>query len=295
MNKPKSNIFLNIVYFLIAFLIIFLISFLIYENLIKIKNPISGDNTSTALTETQIDTLGKDKFTWMNSALKKNNNYPVFFTNNSLDVNNFDNSDALVIAYDALTNDDKNETGTTDSTCFKDASGANTTIDTYPTNCYKETFDKSLLKEQIDKTFSNTLNIDYTNFIPSGSKSCVVNDANYTCFLNMSGIDIASILIVTGYDHSEFVNNNLIVYSKLLTVKRELDIYPKDVQGIYSDLDGNNKIDDLTYYDNVTSGGLSQESKASLINKYKDSITTYKSTFTKSTSGDYVWLSTEKE
>ena len=295
MNKPKSNIFLNIVYFLIAFLIIFLISFLVYDNLIKIKNPITSDNTSNALTETQIDTLGKDKFTWMNSALKKSNNYPVFFTNNSLDVNNFDNSDALVIAYDALTNDDKNETGTTDSSCFKDATGANTTINNYPTNCYKETFDKSLLKEQIDKTFTSTLNINYTDFIPSGSKSCVTSDANYTCFLNMSGIDIASLLIVTGYDHSEYVNNNLIVYSKLLTVKRELDIYPKDIQGIYSDLDGNNKIDDLTYYDNVTSGGLSLESKASLITKYKDSITTYKSTFTKNIAGDYVWLSTEKE
>ena len=296
MNQPKSNIFLNIVYFLIAFLIIFLVSFIIYENFIKIKNPVVNEqSTSTALTETQIDTLGKDKFTWMNSALKKSNNYPVFFTNNSLDVNNFDNNDALTIAYDALTNDDKNETGTTDSSCFKDATGESTTLSNYPTNCYKESFDKSLLTEQINKTFTSNLHINYIDFTPSGSKACSINGANYTCFLNMSGIDIASLLIITGYDHSEYVNNNLIVYSKLLTVKRELDIYPKDIQGIYSDLDGNNKIDDLTYYDNVTSDGLSLESKASLITKYKDSITTYKSTYTKSNAGDYVWVSTEKE
>ena len=294
MEQPKSNIFLNIIYFIIAFLIIFLISFVIYENFIKIKSPTVTD-TSSALTQTQIDTLGKDKFTWMNSALKKMNNYPVFFTNNSIDVNNFDNNDLLSIAYNALTNDDKHGTGTTDSSCFKTATGESTNLSNYPSNCYKESFDKSLLKEQIDKTFTSNLNVNYQDFKPSGSKACSITDSTYTCYLNMSDIDIASILIITGYDHTEYANNKLIVYSKLLTVKRELDIYPKDIQGIYSDLDGTNKIDDLTYYDNATAAGLSSESKESLINKYKDSITTYKSVFSKNSTGDYVWESTEKE
>jgi hypothetical protein len=296
MNETKKGFnFLNIVYFLIAFLIVFLIGYIIYANFIEIKGPSNIENTTNELTESQIDTLGKDKFNWMNGALIKTNNNPVFFTNTNLDSTNFDNNSLLTIAYDSLTSDDRNGSGTTDNSCFHDESGNNTTLANYPEKCYKENFDKNLLKEQIDKFFSSNIVPKYESFIPSGSKACYVNkDNNYTCILNMSDIEMANILIITGYDHAQIDSNNLIVYSKLLTVKRELDIYKKDEQGIYSDLDGNNKIDDLTYYTNTTTGGLGAESKDKLINNYKDKISTYKSTFTKDSNSNYVWISTEK-
>src|SRR5574344_3122115 len=153
----KKFSFLNIIYFLIAFLILFLAGYIIYDNFIKIDS-VTINPTNETLTQDQIEIMGKGKFNWLNSQLKVENNSNIFFTNVNLDATNFTNNDILTIAYNNMETDDRNGTGNTDNSCF------NKSISDYPENCYKETFDKSVMQEQIDKYFSSTLSVTYANF-----------------------------------------------------------------------------------------------------------------------------------
>src|SRR5574344_904710 len=290
MNNPKSKSkLMNFIYFIIAFLIVFLFLFIIYENFIKIKKPSGNVTTSTSLTQEQIDTLGKEKFDWLNAQLKVNNNKPIFFTNATLNTVSIDNNDVLSILYNALSSDDHKGTGNTDNSCFSSSD-----LSSYPTNCYKETFDKSILTEKAKKYFSTSLNINYTDFTAAGSKYCYFNNNSYTCVLKVADIKIADILILTGYDTSKIENDKLEVSSYLLTVKRDLDVYKDSEKGIYSDLDGTNKIDNLDAFKSLTSSGLNANTTKEIIDKYKDRITIFKSTFTK-IDDNYVWESTSIE
>ena len=88
-------------------------------------------------------------------------------------------------------------------------------------------------------------------------------------------------------------NNKLIVYSATIAVKRDLDIYHETDRGIYSNIDEETKIDDLTLYNQYHSN-LTNESVQLLVEHYKDKLPRYKSTFILN-NGNYVWEKTELE
>lgn len=290
--EPKKKYKWAILYFILAMLIVITVGYFIYNNFVKIKNPLEETiepNSNTNVSE--IISLGKDKFEWMNAQVKRETNNPVFFTDSNLDTSNILSEDVLDILYNALASEDKNSSGTTDDSCFKSSA---TDVSTYPSTCYQERFDKNLLQDQANSLFASTLKVNYSNFLPTGSKACYLNNTTYTCVLKMNSINIGSVLVITGFDHAEYQDNNLIVYSKLLTVKRTLDIYPSDVQGIYTDITASKKIDNITYYNEVTANGLDSDARTKLINKYQDSISTYKSTFVRNSDGSFVWNKTEK-
>ena len=114
----KKEWLINFLYFVIAIGIMVSIGSFLFVKLNVIDNPLEKDSdsskSSSKLSLDDIAKLGKEKYNWLSSCQKKNNNFPVFFTNSIVDQTTINNNDVLNIAYAQLTIEDRHETGNTD-------------------------------------------------------------------------------------------------------------------------------------------------------------------------------------
>jgi len=279
----KKNIIFNIITTIITIIIIIGLIFFVYNNFLKI-NSVNIDNISN-LSSGDVYTLGKNKYS---SLVNKNNIYTngnIFFKNSNVDINNISNQDILYIAYSNLSLEDKNISGSASDDCFLNNNVY--TKETYPSTCSIEKFDKKILEEQVNNFFSSNIKVEYTDFRPSASQICYLEDT-YTCYLSSENVDFQNYLTLTSYSSAELEDNKLFVYSYLITIRKV-----GMESGIYSDANASNKIDDISSYYNITNDYITDDNTAKLINNYKDKISKYKSTFVLE-NNNYVWYSTEK-
>ena len=279
MMENKKNKYFNILIGLIVVVALVAISYFVYRIF-----SISPDQEPNVITENDIIKMGMDKFELLSSKTNIYDNKPIFFTNEDLNINNISNQDILNIAYSRMSQEDKNGVGEVKDYCFDKS------LDLYTDDCYKETFDKSLLQEQIKYFFSGDIKYNFENFNTSGNLLCTINNDTYTCTLNKNPFYNDYILTVRMFDSVKKNGDYLEVYSYLITIVRK-PINNKE-SGIYSDANSTNKIDDITFFDENVNDNLNKDNYKKLINKYKDKATKYKSTF-KSFEEDYVWVSTE--
>jgi len=291
-NIDNKKLF-NIIGVALALLIIGISGFLIYKSFIEISNNTSNNNNNNEnsesnnkeIKESDINKVGFEQYNILYSKNSYLNNTYIFFKDESVNLNNLSNQDKLYLLYSFVSTEDKNKTGTYSEDCF--LSKGIYTKDTYPDNCPKETFDKSILTEQINKHFGNDFKVDYTDFYASSSYQCFIKESKYTCLLNASDFKIMDYTTFMKYDSAKLENNILEITSYLLTARK----YPVSnyTKGIYSNASATNKIDDLPF---EISNTITQELNDRLIEQYKDKITKYKSTFTK-VRDNYLWEKTE--
>ena len=233
----------------------------------------------------EIKEYGRDKFYFINSINNINTNQLVFFTDRNLTYKDLSNNDKLSIGYNLISIEDRNQKGKTTDECFNASD--------YPSDCFSEKFDKNILLEQLRNVFGKSIDITYMDFKPSVNVSCYLKENSYECRLNRGELVLSNLQQITMYSSSEIKNNQLIVYSYILSVKAGTS-FEEEEKGVYSDALGQNKIDDLNYYNQLFGDSISQEDKNKLINHYIDKATKYKSTFDRN-GNDYVWISTEIE
>lgn len=278
-NEKLSTILLTIIILLIMGVLLFL-GYKFFFN-VDISN-------SKDLAPIKTEEIGKEKYQFLYAKHSALNNEFIFFKNNDVNINNINNQDVLMVLYSMLSKDDKNINGEVNNDCYLDNNIYNK--DNYPSSCYNESFDKRVLEEQYKNYFSQSLKVNYTDFFSSGSQECFIFDNIYKCYLNRGNLTINNYLTLMDYDYAMMNNDDLEVYSYLLTIR---DSYDKDYEmGIYSDSLATNRIDDLTYYNNEINGVIDSSNTKKIIEKYRSKITKYKSTFVKENK-NYVWKSTE--
>ena len=282
-NKKKPNIIMSIFILIGIIIIIGVISYYVYDNFIKIKS-IDNNNINNKKS-LDINKIGEEKFYFLRSQNRVDNHKLLFFTENKiLDASNINNNDILAVIYSNIGDENKNITGNSDSNCA--------VLDQYPSNCYKESFDINILKNQVNNFFTNKININYNNFYPSIYKYCTLNNNNYECILKQSDFKVDMLFTLVSLYETKLEDNNLVLYTGLITVKRNTDGVPEEEKGVYSDSLGLNKIDNLNYFNNLTNGMYSNELTKQLLEHYKNSATKYKTTFVLE-NNNYVWLKTE--
>ena len=246
------------------------------------------DENSSNLNPVKIEDVGKEKFSFLYSKHNVYNNDFIFFKNNDVNINNIDNQDVLMTLYTMLSKEDKNRSGEANNECFLDK--GNYTKDNYPSTCYKETFDKSILEEQFNNYFSPNLKVKYTNFLSSGNQECYIDNSTYNCYLKRNNVSIREYVTVMDYDYSILNDDKLEIYSYLLTIRSSK--YNNYLEGIYSDSEATKYIDNLSYYNTELNGIIDSSTTKRIIEKYRSKISKYKSTFIKNNK-NYVWVSTE--
>lgn len=278
MNNKNSNV----IYFMVALLILVLTGYLIYKIFLNINNPLE-ENTRVPITNNKevINELGSDKHSFLSSKKSTSNRLPIFFKDTEVNISNIDVKDVLAIAYNSLSTEDKNGVGENSNECANSS-----TLEDYPENCYKETIDIKILEDKIKSIFGSNYNINYQDFNATLSIYCQLNNNNYVCYYHKSDFTSPDYNILLAYKNSEIINNNLVVYSYLISVNN------KSNGGVYSDVNLSNYIDDLEYYKSATTNGLTAESSKEIVNHYSASATQYKSTFIKD-NNNYVWSKTE--
>ena len=281
-NLNKSSNFVNIITFIIAIALIAYLAYFGYNKFIKI-NDVKQNNGD--LQSSDVYSLGKEKYTFISSKRDEYDNSLIFYKDVNLNINNIGNKDILNVAYSNLSKEDKNVNGSASYDCF--LNNGTYTLDNYPDSCQSESFDKSVLEEQVINIFSRNINVEYTNFNPTGSMSCYF-DNSYKCYLNQNEVNTEKFLTLTSYAYAEYLNDRLFVYSYLLAVK----IYGSDA-GIYSDIKATDKIDSYENYLSLTNGVITDETTSKLVDKYKDKISKYKAIFINE-NGKYVFYSNEK-
>ena len=248
-----------------------------------------NNNQNKELTSVEVDKIGKEKFDIINSKHRLSDNGLIFFTNNTISNKTISNEDILYVSYTMMSLEDKNKSGEVKEECFLDNNKYNQ--DNYPITCSKETFDKDILGEQVNNLFGN-INVNYSDFRPSASQKCFLKGDTYNCYLDRSSMSVLKYFTVSNYAYTTYEEGKLYIYSYLLTFRKN-DTSDYEA-GIYSDSNATNKIDDLNYYLNELHDNLNSETSTKLIEKYRNSITMYKSTFEKY-NNNYVWVSTEIE
>ena len=280
-NEVSSSDNNGVISFVIAVaLIVILVAFLAFGFDKKNRNFENLDNVSK-------EKLAQDKYYSISSMRNILTNDLIFFSDKSVDVNNIDMDKLLYVAYFNINSEDRVTKGTVSDDCYL---SDNLTKDNYPDKCFIEIVDKNILDEQIRIFFSSKANISYNDFIISSNQKCSFKDNIYSCYLDRSPLKMNNYNTISKYDSYEYVDDKLIVYSYLLSIR---DSYDKNYEmGIYSDSKATLKIDDLNYYENDIHKTITQETVAKLIEHYKDNISKYKSTFVKE-NNNYVWYSTE--
>ena len=275
MEKGNRFELSSILSFIIALLIVSCIFYFVYIKFIKINKPESNNyNVNSIIDDDDIDALGKEKYAWLSSQKNVIDDSLVFFKDKSVYLNTINFQDVLMIAYRMADTNDRNP----NSSC-NDA------------ECVYETFSKNVLKEQVDKSFSSKLNINFKDFRATGSLLCTLNSDTYSCKKDDAELKIDPLFIIPGYLYSRINGGKLVVYSTFISVKREMDIYSKDEQGIYGGTNLSNKIDDLSFY-NEFKDNLTNDNMQKIVDKYKDKLPIYKSTFVLE-NNNYVWEKTE--
>ena len=277
----------KVVNFIIALVIIIVIGYFVYNSFIKINKPTDGDGN---LTSTDIRRIGEEKYNWLVSQTNVFNHRPVFFGLNDIDYTTVSNQDILSIAYNQIQEDDKVRSGDSSSRCLLDVDVDG--LNNYQDGCYTEIFDVKLLEEQVKKYFVDGMNVTYTDFVATGSKKCFISDNKYKCILKMSKFTVDKGYLVNALKKIETVDDKLYVYSVSFLVKRADDEVPGDDIGVYNDVLGTKKIDNINYYNEVTKGGLDKNSDKKLSDKYYDQLVKYKTTFILH-DNEYIWDKTE--
>ena len=256
--------------FIIALIIVGFISYFAYDNLFKIEPPTySKANTSNIImSDEDANTLGKEKFQWLISQKNPLNDEYIFFKNSKVSYNNIKDEDVLGIAYRLSENRDRKSNSTT-----------------------AEVFDKNILKEQVNNYFTSEYILSFVDFRPTGSQLCTFDNNNYSCTYDVGELENDYIYNIGGFLNATMVNNNLYVYSTILSVKRDLDVYHDEEKGIYKYNDLDNKIDDLSFYSKYENQ-MTRDNMDLIIKHYKNELPVYKSTF-KLEKNNYVWVSTE--
>ncbi len=276
--------------YIIAIAIVSCICVFIYNKFIKISDykniesfdVIENDNSDN---NEKLKQIGLEKFYFMNSKYNVGTNDLLFFKNEKIEFRNLKYDDKLSIAYNALSTEDKNITGSITDECLK----TSININNYPQECYKEEFDKNLIIEKLKQYFGNNVDVTFSDFNPTGSIKCIFNGDKCNCYNIRSDIKLSDLYTLTKFDSANFESNKLIIYSSLLVVKKA-DIFNEEEKGIYSDLNGTEKIDNLDVFNKY--GNLTTENINELLDYYKDKTTKYKSVFVKE-NNDFVWISTE--
>ena len=281
-NKEEDLGKYNFICFAIALVIIVaIVAFLIS----------SFDRTNKSyrreLSTSDISKLALDKYNSINNVRNLENNELIFFNDMFIDVNTISNEDVLYIAYSLLSKEDKKISGTIDDKCYL---SNEVSIDNYPSDCYLEVINKSLLEEQIRNYFSSSINISYNTFNISSNQTCYLIENDYKCYLNRNSASVNDYYHIGEYDSYELENDYLVVYSYLLTVRKKDDAIYKE--GIYSDSKATKYIDNLVFFQTNTNRTFDSDTSKKLIDNYKDKISKYKSIFVKE-NNNYVWLSTQ--
>ena len=273
----------NIISFLIAIFVVLGIIFFLSDSFDR-----QNQSYDRKVDITNIDKLAEEKYYSVSSNRELGTNSLIFFNDKNIDINTISSEDVLYVAYTLLNQEDRVTSGETLDECY--INGKND-IENYPSKCYLETINKSLLDEQIRNYFSNNIKITYTDFKISSNQTCYYNNNTYKCYLNKSDSTIDNYRTISKYDSYDYVEDKLIVYSYLLTIR---DSYDKDYEhGIYMDSKATRRIDTLDYFENELNKTVNQENIAKLINRYKDKASKYKTVFVKE-NNNFVWYSTEK-
>ena len=254
----------------IALLIVCVVLYFVYINFIVVKDNIPKEgNIGTS----EIEELAKQKFSLFSSKHNVNNNDSLIFTNKDLDVNSMDNKDILYFAYSMMSLEDKD--------VDKECDGKK--------DCYKETFDKKVLEEQV-KNYFNINDVKHEDFNATSSLKCTLNNEKYECVLGNTNYGISPYNTITNYVSSKLSGEKLIVRSSLLTIRRNKD--NDYTEGIYMDSKATKKIDDLNYFLGNLQGLINTDTSEKLGKKYDKEITHYETTYVLKNK-NYVWQSTK--
>ena len=274
-NIQKEQEKSSVLSIIIALIVVALISWFIYDKLLSVNEPViknTNNNTNFIMSDEDAETLGKEKFNWLINQKNSITGEYIFFKDKKVTYNDIDSKDVLTIAY-RLTETNDRQTNKSDE--------------------YNEIFNKNILKEQIDNYFTSDLKVNYVDFYPTGSYLCTLNNNDYYCKSSITDLEKNLIYNIGGFLSAKVYNDNLFVYTTILSVKKQLDIYSEEEQGVYSYLDLDKKIDDLKIF-NQYKDNMTRENMELLIKQYKNQLPVYKSTF-KLEKKNYVWVSTELE
>ena len=273
-KKESNDVFASIVTAVITLLIIIGGCYFLYTNFISVKAPNSKDYSNSFISDKDALELGEERYYWMVSHKNYDDNEYVFFKNKEVNVNNINNEDVLIMAFNALDEKDRNHNyNCKDNTCNVDS------------------FNINILKEAVNNYFSNNLNVKYEDFRPTGNLLCSISGNQYNCKIETIHLKIDPIYTIPGFIDAKVGGNKLYVYSSYISVKRELDVYKEEDRGIYANSNLDNKIDDLKQFKKYEYD-LTRENANKLVQYYKDKLQIYKSTFVLY-NNSYVWEKTE--
>lgn len=269
---------------ILVLLSVFLMSYEITFILMKKsnQNSTSSATQNTSNTQNNITTIGEIKTNWLANQWYHNSSDLILYQNDT-DINTLSDATLAGLAYKYITSDDLTTTGSSSPHCYKDDNDKDISYENYPSDCYRETVDINLLYEQLNNVFGISKILNITDFYPNEGKACNIADNKITCYYVNNSLDITPYLHFTIFDHAVNTDTTLTIYTKLLTVLPS--IYKDNKLGIYSDYNATNYLDNLDYYNSLTTNPTS-----SLFNHYQN-FTTYKSIFTLK-NNNYYWQST---